>query len=96
MSTRSCSRSVRRREAYEKLVFSYPSFREYLESVAKLRLRSKQARGAIGLEAKEATLDRMFESLNPTKRKLIAKELRGRKAEQGALRATYARPDRLG
>ena len=30
------------RDAYEKLVFSYPSFHEYLESVAKLRLRAKQ------------------------------------------------------
>ena len=53
------------REAYDKLVFQYPSFHDYLESVAKMRLR-KQTKGV----SKDADLDEIFDSMNPTKRKL--------------------------
>jgi CRP-like cAMP-binding protein len=65
------------RDAYDKIVFIYPSFKEYLESVAKLRLRSKQGKQA----GKDADLATMLESLNPVKRKLMEQEKKKKKKE---------------
>ena len=59
--------------ADDKLIFQFPNFREYLESVAKMRLRAKQAKKEH--LSKDAELATFFETLNPTKRKLLAKGL---------------------
>ena len=57
--------------SYDKLIFVYPAFRDYLESVAKMRLIAKQGKGQrLG---KDAELTALFETLNPTKRKLLAR-----------------------
>ena len=59
------------REAYSKLVFAHPSLQDYLESVAKMRLRAKQGKQNKEL-GKDADLATIFENLNPTKRECTA------------------------
>jgi len=65
-------------ESYDKIVFSYPTFKEYLESAAKLRLKAaakanppRSSKGeALTNLAAATSLDEMFDNLNPMKRKL--------------------------
>ena len=65
-------------ESYDKIVYSYPSFREYLESAARLRLgkaagKRTAADGKDGRDSKSGgapSLEEMFDNLNPMKRKI--------------------------
>ena len=68
-------------ESFEKVHFSYPSFKEYLESAAKLRLKHKDK------ASKDADLDHLFERMNPTKRKLNRMSICAQKGAAKALAA---------
>ena len=89
------------RNAYGRLVHSYPAFKDLIESVAKLRLKHSQlaTKGGpkgIGPKGKgtDTDLASMFENLNPTKRKLVTQEkLAARRASIQPRRRGSTLPD---